>query len=356
MAFAASDDEAAARYELYRHRDPFPKIGPALLNSTEIIDYVATTGMIYPFRERNDAGEEKLKPASYEVDLLGQITYWDDRGRKIERIIARDESITLPRNSIMFVQVEPYFRLPWYIALRFNLKIQHVYRGLLLGTGPLVDPGFKGPLYIPLHNLTDSSYDFRGGEGLIWMEFTKLNWPPLPDELRAYNPGRIGRFYPFPDRKLQRRTLNHYLAYASPHRPIRSSIPVEITTSVNAAKSASRAVKFVSVVSLVTALGVGATIINLFLQTNRYVSDVRGDVVKRIEMLETRLPLDVVLPSDLLKRIEALERRLEPPALNRVPILGPDAPAKNAPPAPQRRMSPVENGASRSSPPPKVQD
>ncbi len=28
-----------------------------------------------------------------------------------------------------------------------------VYKGLLLGTGPIVDPGFVGKLYIPLHKL-----------------------------------------------------------------------------------------------------------------------------------------------------------------------------------------------------------
>jgi deoxycytidine triphosphate deaminase len=96
----------------------------------------------------------------------------------VEKQISRGETFVLRRNSIAFVQVEPVFRIPDYIALRFNLKILHVHRGILLGTGPLVDPGFVGNLYIPLHNLTDSDYTFKGGEGLIWMEFTKVSWPP----------------------------------------------------------------------------------------------------------------------------------------------------------------------------------
>ena len=67
--------------------------------------------------------------------------------------------------------------MPDFIALRFNLQIQHVHRGLLLGTGPLVDPGFWGKLCIPLHNLTDQDYEIPKEEGLIWLEFTKTTLP-----------------------------------------------------------------------------------------------------------------------------------------------------------------------------------
>ena len=59
------------------------------------------------------------------------------------------------------------------MALRFNLQIRHVHRGLLLGTGPLVDPGYWGKLCIPLHNLTDEDYPISRDDGLIWVEFTK---------------------------------------------------------------------------------------------------------------------------------------------------------------------------------------
>ncbi len=61
------------------------------------------------------------------------------------------------------------------MVLRFNLKVKHVYKGLLLGTGPIVDPGFKGKLHIPLHNLTSNDYEFKYKEELIQVEFTKLS-------------------------------------------------------------------------------------------------------------------------------------------------------------------------------------
>ena len=48
----------------------------------------------------------------------------------------------------------------------------------MLGTGPLVDPGFWGKLCIPLHNLTNEDYEIPLSDGLIWIEFTKTTSVP----------------------------------------------------------------------------------------------------------------------------------------------------------------------------------
>jgi hypothetical protein len=47
--FAQTDEEAEVRYEKFKSLDPFPEIPPALLNSADIEDYVAKTGMLFPF-------------------------------------------------------------------------------------------------------------------------------------------------------------------------------------------------------------------------------------------------------------------------------------------------------------------
>ena len=151
--FPKDDDEAAEWAAAFRNVDPFKSIPPALLSSAEIYDYVRDTGMLHPFFP------DDLKSASYEAHLGGRFIMWDEMGNRIDKQIKRGDPCTLPANSIAFVQVEPTFRLPYYIALRFNLRITHVHRGLLLGTGPLVDPGFYGQLLIPLHNLTASDYE-----------------------------------------------------------------------------------------------------------------------------------------------------------------------------------------------------
>lgn len=176
--------DANKRYNMYGSKDCFPKIAPALLNSADIKAYVKQTGMICPFHE------EDLQSASYKVRIAGKVIYWEyidqksqnnitsragNNTKKIELDLKKGEGFDLQPNSIAFVTLEPEFSIPEYIALRFNLKIKHIYKGLLLGTGPLVDPGFRGRLSIPLHNLTNNTYHFSYGETLITMEFTKLS-------------------------------------------------------------------------------------------------------------------------------------------------------------------------------------
>ena len=178
LNYALSDASAAKRYEKWKAKDPYPNVQPALLNSADIKAYVKKTGMIYPFHE------EDLQGASYKVKIAGKILYWqyDDKSlhkeppkKIVTEINCGTDSFELGPNSIAFVALEPCFRIPEYLALRFNLKIQHIYKGLLLGTGPLVDPGFNGKLFIPLHNLTGNTYRFKYGDTLITMEFTKLS-------------------------------------------------------------------------------------------------------------------------------------------------------------------------------------
>ncbi len=172
--YAKTELEAEERHKKYETVDPYPLIAAALLNSADIAAYVKATALIYPFDEK------KLKGASYDVTIKGPVVYWkltdpDKVEKKTIQIAKKGDSFDLEPNSIAFVTLEPMFRIPTYLALRFNLKITHIYKGLLLGTGPLVDPGFSGKLSIPLHNLTSNTYRFFYGEELITMEFTKMS-------------------------------------------------------------------------------------------------------------------------------------------------------------------------------------
>jgi deoxycytidine triphosphate deaminase len=232
VEFADSEDVAETRSARYRGEgkdiDPFPGIPRALLSSEHVKAYVRQTGMIHPFAKGH------LKSASYEVNAGGRFIYWDENGKKISIPVAKDGTITLPPNSISFVQIGITFRLPQYIAVRFNLRITHVHRGLLLGTGPLVDPGFHGKLLIPLHNLTSDEYTIRGDEGLIWMEFTKTSHKAK--EGIVTNP-IIEEFEETEARKNDQ-PPEYYFDKASKNRPIRSSIPVVVAEARSQAKDA----------------------------------------------------------------------------------------------------------------------
>lgn len=322
--FAQTDEEAQKRFGEHRSKDPFPEIRPALLNSADICDYVAKTGMIFPFYP----DKKRLKPASYALALGGQCIYWDAEGKEKEFTIGPGNTFTLQSDSIAFLMLEPMFRLPDYIALRFNLRITLVYRGLLVGTGPLVDPGFQGKLHLPLHNLTTNDYVLKGGEALVWVEFTKLSdnkiWANEQEEERD----RIGRYVPFPDNKKDL-TLRQYLAKAAPNRPIRSSIPDAIATAEQAATEAKKETTtwgkilswgalaaFVALISLVVSIySLNASTHNLIGDAVDYVSSAQGEVrasqeqrfggEAKIEALEQEI-------DGLLRRIEQLELQTAP--------------------------------------------
>ena len=163
------------RNHKYYKFDPFAEdIQPALLNSVDIKRYAdADKGCLI-----EDFDPERLKLASYKMRFLGKLYYWEeDEGRLKKRCkeVCCGDDVILLKNSITYLWMKEKFHLPEYIAARFNLHIRHVHKGILLGTGPLIDPGFSGKLLIPLHNLTDNDYKLKGGEGIIWVEFTKLS-------------------------------------------------------------------------------------------------------------------------------------------------------------------------------------
>src|SRR5205823_1683477 len=83
--------------------------------------------------------------------------------------------LEIPSNSIVFVSMQQFVRLPHYIAARFDLAIEFIYQGILLGTGPQVDPGFQGYLSCPLHNISNESVYIQLGHPFAKMDFAKTS-------------------------------------------------------------------------------------------------------------------------------------------------------------------------------------
>ncbi len=316
-------------------QDPFPKIDPSLLNSADIYDYVAQTGMLAPFYPW------AIKSASYEASLLGPLIWWNEKNEAQYEELKEGQIFVLKANSVAFVSVEPTLRIPDYIALRFNLHITHVHRGLLLGTGPLVDPGFVGKLVIPLHNLTDRDWPIEGGEGFIWIEFTKLS-PNVRWNSAISAEGRHGKYKAFPERKKNLKFLE-YLEKATrtkPVPPIRASVGEFVAKLENVrtvAKSAVdkaddtrafvdrrfRQVEVVSIVAILVALVLGLPpILSLIQESNAYLNEARselGVVDRRLDRLERQLKATQKQlenaqkdESDTRERVGRLEHRSGP--------------------------------------------
>ena len=289
-----------SKFRKYEDLDPFQDIPCSLLNSADIIDYVSATGMIFPFYEN------QMKPASYAVALLGEYVYWDEKGEKKEGKLERGKYITVKKDSMIFFTLEPLLQLPSYIAARFNLKIDNVYKGLLLGTGPLVDPGFVGRLSFPVHNFTSNDYIFRGGETFIWLEFTKVS--PNKRWHTGVNSGEQRRAIPKSfNPKKKDRTLEDYLVDAD-KRPIQSSIPLSIGKSEQAAKKASNSVRIMgafNIAIVLTALGVFATVLY---QTNTFYNTAKTEVINNQNKFQDGIDVTI---KDLNNRIDSLNKEIE---------------------------------------------
>lgn len=227
---------AEERYQLLGTLDPYPEIPPSLLHSGHLASYALMAGMIDPF----DLSALE-KPATYLAPLEGPVRYRDSNGQFQRFYLSSDpivrsaelevrNELILEQNSLCYVTLQPTFRMPAYIAGRFNLLIRDVYRGLLVGTGPLVDPGFVGRLSIPLHNFTSKEYPLRAGEGFVYFEFTKLSWSngDQPLVTASWLKPPIAAQPPFPGSKNARRTLDDYLGPATGGLPAENAVGEEI--------------------------------------------------------------------------------------------------------------------------------
>lgn len=292
---------AKERHAKYREVDPFPSIPPALLGSPAFLKYIRTTAMVHPFRgynvEKGAPDTNLVKPASYEVRPGKSFFRFTDSGELKEQKLDDkngDPFIKLPPNSITFVSTEETFRLPLYIAVRFNLRISHVHRGILLGTGPLIDPGYDRPILIPLHNLTDREYHISLSEGLIWVEFTKV-FPSSSDDLWT-GEFETPRLPPTTSSK----SFREFLFAAGRGAPIRSSITevkrdVEMATRrVGVFEKRIRNISIFAVISLLLAVaGLLYPTLTLVFNANQNIDSTRtelNDLRERVKELEDTRP------------------------------------------------------------------
>jgi deoxycytidine triphosphate deaminase len=149
-------------------------IKPGMLSSPHIAYCVSKYGIIENYEK------SCLGPATYNMRIGGKVLTWD-KGKKVEFTLGEQEDknrdictkLELKPNSLTFITTIEKFNLPKDIIARFNLKSKWVHEGLLLGTGPIVDPELKANLLIPLHNFSSQSVWLNFKDEIISVEFTK---------------------------------------------------------------------------------------------------------------------------------------------------------------------------------------
>lgn len=268
--------------------DPFPEIAAALLHSGQIAAYCRhnfSDGKIVI----GPALEDRLKSASLEIMFGGAVYWWSDQGEYKTQTLTRENPYVLEPNQIVFIEPDVTFHLPPYLAIRFNLTIKLIHRGLLLGTGPLVDPGFKGKLLIPLHNLTKNKYVLHAEDHFIWVEFTKLDTSRIdtkPDGKSVWKSvaGSTFEYSDFPTNKRELKPIN-YFRKSNAGAEVRSSLIDELKSLEDQRSKLETTIRRLSLVSIVSLVLSVSGIFALIYSAQSFVNDVGknlGDDVKRV--------------------------------------------------------------------------
>jgi len=298
--------------------DPLRHIPAALLNSADIQAYQAACGLISP--EAFEATEERLKAASYKILCCGDVYWTDELNRRQSQRIAPDQSYTVPRNGIAYISPDVKFRLPDFIAARFNLTIGLVHKGLLLGTGPLIDPGFEGRLLIPIHNLTSQEVELKADDGLIWVEFTKLS----PNTRQRYAENEYSFFRSFrPEEKNREIELYFKKTNGIPPQSTLADNAKKWTDAINGAKEAQSAserqeerlkywVTGAGVATVIAAVSLFAAVWQTYAASIAVVQSAQQNLIEtRTQSAELQDNFKKGMQDTLKKEVEALHARIE---------------------------------------------
>lgn len=312
---AISYDESQKNFDNNKFIDPYvDEIPPALLNGYDIEKYIEKCGIIFPYQK------DLISSATYKIPFYGDVYHWEDsKSKMIATSIPRNgskEPYILQPNSISYIHIDTFFRVPFYMVFRFNLTVSLAHRGLLLGTGPIVDPGFNGRILIPVHNLTANNYKLYPGDGLIRVEFTKLSYHSIFYGNETY------KNYKFPLLENIKTDIETYFKDINNHNPIVSSIPEAMADAKISAENASQRLgsikKILSVTASLGIIGTAAGVIyptwSLVNDTNTLVASltdktseiqVLKDKVekqeKSIEKLETIIKTKTIVKKEIIK-------------------------------------------------------
>src|SRR5713101_4917201 len=292
----------AAVHDPFWH-DPAPQIQGVLL-SDAIRYYIDVVGLI------EDWDQASLKPASYGLRLGSRYYKNGEFGN-----IWEGEKLVIPKNSIVYVSMLERIHVPLYMIGRFNLNIDLIYQGIILGTGPQVDPGFKGRLSCPLHNISNNDVVLTFGDRFATIDFVKTT-PFAPNNLPQIAALTTKQLYDqfgdggvpgagnhplvlFPTEKLERKVLDDYLPSG---KSFKSSLQ-DLENRINAVNRYNVGILIAAFALLVTFIVGGATFAwNQFQYFNLLRNSLEQQLVRVGILTENR--------DRLLEKLRDVESRL----------------------------------------------
>jgi deoxycytidine triphosphate deaminase len=121
----------------------------SFLNDRQILEYITTQGMIDPY------DEDKVRPASYDICVGDEYRFSHEK--QVRKLGKWKREIKLPPHSLCYVLSKEELNLPNDISALISSTHDIVREGVLMYPQPPIDPGFKGKLYLLLHNLTSET-------------------------------------------------------------------------------------------------------------------------------------------------------------------------------------------------------
>lgn len=114
----------------------------------------------------------ELEPASYDL-RIGKEGMIEQGTVNIEE----KKYIKIPRGAIIVIYPLEKIKLSTRVAARYGLRSHFARKGLVLLSGPQIDPGFNGTLAVTLFNAGTSEVVLSYMEKFATIEFSLLNTP-----------------------------------------------------------------------------------------------------------------------------------------------------------------------------------
>ena len=191
-----------------------------------------------------------------------------------------------------------------------------------------MDSGFSGSLLIPLHNLTNNNYEICGGDGIIWVEFTKLSKSEYWEHQDKEGVERPENLKTLPNAKDLDDPLAYFLkSKVTAQGGVQSAFHGALDETRNAAKTARESAqesrdnterfrRLYTWIGVGTAILVVAAIATFIVQGYSLVNQVvttTNEVHRQVEADRQEATQNT---QSVTKRIENLEERLENAATN----------------------------------------
>lgn len=119
-----------------------------------------------------------VQPASYDLRIGNLIYSPSQADRPIDLANGAGGAYRLPPYGTAILTTFEDLELPQNLLGRIGLKSGFARTGLVASTGPQIDPGFRGKLFITLFNLTAAPHVLKYRDTFLTIEFHQLDTLP----------------------------------------------------------------------------------------------------------------------------------------------------------------------------------